>query len=69
MLNFKSFLKEETLLLEKAETADLEADDKGKMHELLLSKHLQPATTLPEHHRSFSDNEDHAGTPEQVHDR
>ena len=69
MLDFKSFLKEETLLLEKAETSDLEADDKGKMHELLLAKHLHPATTLPEHHRSFSDNEDHAGTPEQVHDR
>jgi hypothetical protein len=33
MLDFKSFLKEETLLLEKAETSDLEADDKGKMHE------------------------------------
>lgn len=73
MLNFKSFLKEELLteqlLLEKAETSALEADDKGKLHELLLAKHLHPNTQLPEHHRSFSDNEDHAGTPEQVHDR
>jgi hypothetical protein len=73
MLKFKSFLKEEVLneelLVEAAETASLEADDKGKMHELLLAKHLHPNSTLPEHHRSFSDNEDHAGTPQQVHDR
>lgn len=73
MLNFKSFLKEEflneELLLEAAESASLEADDKGKMHELLLAKHLHPNSTLPEHHRSFSENEDHAGTPQQVHDR
>jgi hypothetical protein len=74
MLNFKSFLKEdlltEELLLEKAETSALEADDKGKLHELLLAK--TPSSkhnTSFEHHRSFSDNEEHAGTPEQVHDR
>lgn len=74
MLNFKSFLKESTLLseemlLEANHTKDVENDDKGKMHELLLAKYLHPDSTLPEHHRSESENEDHAGTPTQVHDR
>lgn len=75
MLNFKSFLKEsvilkeELLLLEANHTKDVENDDKGKMHELLLAKYLHPDKTLPEHHRSESENEEHAGTPQQVHDR
>ena len=72
MLNFKSFLKEETLLIEKerkALSSAVDSDDKGKLHEILLSKHLHPETRLPEHHRSVSENEDHAGTPQQVHDR
>jgi hypothetical protein len=71
MLNFKSFLKEETqkLLIEKALSADVESDDKGKLHELLMCKHLHPESRLPDHHRSESENEDHAGTPVQVHDR
>jgi len=72
MLNFKSFLKEEVLkedLLLEAESSSVDSDDKGKLHELLLAKHLHPQTTLPEHHRSMSDNPDHAGTPEQVHDK
>ena len=68
MLNFKDFIKED-LLIEKALSQDLESDDKGKLHELLLAKYLHPNQTLPEHHRSFSENDEHAGTPEQVHDR
>ena len=64
------FLKEENnLLIERALSQDLESDDKGKLHELLLAKYLHPEQRLPEHHRSFSDNPDHAGTPEQVHDK
>jgi hypothetical protein len=72
MLNFKSFLKEEVLkedLLLEAESSSVESDDKGKLHELLLAKYLHPQEKLPEHHRSFSDNADHAGTPEQVHQK
>jgi len=71
MLKFKSFLKEENqkLLVEKALSADVESDDKGKLHELLMSKYLHPETRLPDHHRSESENEEHAGTPVQVHDR
>jgi hypothetical protein len=72
MLNFKSFLKEELInedLLLEAESSAVESDDKGKLHELLLAKYLHPQEKLPEHHRSFSDNPDHAGTPEQVHDK
>ena len=42
-------------------------DDKGKLHELLLAKHLHPENKLPEHHRSES--EEYSGTPEQVHNR
>lgn len=70
MLNFKTFLKEEILneqLLLEAESSSVESDDKGKLHELLLAKYLHPQEKLPEHHRSLSDNPDHAGTPEQVH--
>ena len=70
MLNFKSFLKEEKqLIVERALSADVESDDKGKLHELLLSKYLHPENRLPDHHRSESENEEHAGTPVQVHDR
>jgi hypothetical protein len=70
MLKFKSFLKEEKqLIVERALSADVESDDKGKLHELLLSKYLHPESRLPDHHRSESENEDHAGTPVQVHDR
>lgn len=70
MLQFKSFLKEEkNLLVERALSQDLESDDKGKLHELLLAKHLHPDQKLPMHHRSESENEEHAGTPEQVHNR
>jgi hypothetical protein len=70
MLKFKSFLKEEQLMLvERALSQDVESDDKGKLHELLMSKHLHPESRLPDHHRSESENEDHAGTPVQVHDR
>ena len=70
MLKFKSFLVEENnLLIERALSQDVESDDKGKLHELLLAKHLHPDTQLPMHHRSESENEDHAGTPQQVHDR
>lgn len=76
MLNFKSFIKEEILLeeedellLEAAASASAANDDKGKLHELLLAKYLHPESRLPDHHRSESENEDHAGTPQQVHDR
>lgn len=52
-----------------AATSGVSSDDKGKMHELLLSKYLHPENRLPDHHRSDSENDDHAGTPVQVHDR
>lgn len=68
MLNFTSFLKEQ-FLVERALSSDVESDDKGKLHELLLAKHLHPNSQLPMHHRSESENEEHAGTPQQVHDR
>ena len=43
MLKFKSFLKEsKEMLIERALSSDVESDDKGKLHELLLAKHLNP---------------------------
>lgn len=63
MFKFKNFL------IEKALSQDVESDDKGKLHELLLAKHLHPNNTLPDHHRSHSENPDYAGTPIQVHDK
>ena len=64
---FKNFIVE-TFLLE-ALSSDVAADDKGKLHELLLAKYLHSEQRLPEHHRSQSENDEHAGTPSQVHDR
>ena len=68
MFRFKSFIS----LYEaksKALSSEVSNDDKGKLHELLLSKHLHPEGKLPEHHRSHSVNSEHAGTPEQVHNK
>jgi hypothetical protein len=71
MLNFSVFL------LEMAAASSSEAsDDKGKLHELLLAKHLNPARdnkgekVLPMHHRAEADiygDESEGGTPDQVH--
>lgn len=64
----KDKFTEENYLSEMAAFSSSEAsDDKGKLHELLLSKHLNPKKKLPEHHRS--ENDEYGGTPEQVHDR
>lgn len=63
MLTFSEFL------LEVAHTKSVSSDDKGKLHELLLAKYLNPKKELPEHHRAESENADHAGTPHQVHDK
>ena len=61
-------------LIEMAAASSSESsDDKGKMHELLLAKYLNPnkdeygEQVLPLHHRSES--EEYGGTPKQVHDR
>lgn len=67
MLNFKSFLSEAKKSL--AHSSKVSNDDKGKLHELLLAKHLSHNNELPLHHRSESENKEHAGTPQQVHDR
>lgn len=68
MLRFKSFLTE-AKKPSQAHTANVSNDDKGKLHELLLAKYLHPKTDLPLHHRSESENPEHAGTPKQVHDK
>lgn len=62
MFGFQEYLTEMA-----AESSSVSSDDKGKLHELLLSKHLNPKKKLPEHHRS--ENEEYGGTPQQVHDR
>lgn len=64
MLNFSEYLLEAKKPSE-AKTAGVESDDKGKLHELLLAKHLHPKNRLPSHWRSKS--EEYGGTPEQVH--
>jgi hypothetical protein len=58
----------EHYLTEMAAASSSESnDDKGKMHELLLAKHLHPAGQLPSHHRA--EHDEYGGTPQQVHDR
>lgn len=73
MLNFKQFISEDILseaaLLEAALSSSVASDDKGKLHELLLAKHMHPEKKLPQHHRAESDNPDYSGTPEQVHNK
>jgi hypothetical protein len=63
MLNFTQHILNEMAAL----SSDVSSDDKGKLHELLLAKHLHPNRQLPQHHRSESD--EYGGTPEQVHNR
>ena len=53
----------------QAASSEVDSDDKGKLNELLLAKYLHPKQRLPDHHRSLSENDDHAGSPQQVHDR
>lgn len=70
----KSFIQFHNNLITEASartsaTSEIASDDKGKLHELLLAKHLHPKGQLPEHHRSLSENPDYAGTPQQVHDK
>jgi hypothetical protein len=81
MLKFKDFLKEE-FLVEDTAGKDTKADDKGKLYEIIKAGYMHPDTKggwhqdpehpdfhLPSHHRSESENPDHAGTPKQVHDK
>ena len=67
MLNFLQYFLSEAKKPSEAKTAEVASDDKGKLHELLLSKHLHPKNKLPSHRRSKS--EDYGGTPEQVHNK
>ena len=68
MLRFNEYLIEMA-----AYSSQEAADDKGKLHELLLAKYLNPRKDqngegiLPSHHRSESD--EYGGTPHQVHDK
>jgi hypothetical protein len=70
--SFKNFLLEEYL---NETVSAVSNDDKGKLHELLLAKHLsadKEEKYLPQHFRAVSEesqNAGHAGTPEEVHDR
>lgn len=69
MLRFNRFSRLTEAKNSQSLSSQLHSDDKGKLFELLLAKHLHPDKLLPSHHRSFSENPDHAGTPEQVHDK
>jgi len=72
MIRFNTYLKEmqlkESFLLEE-ESSGNESDDKGKLHEILLAKHLHPKKELPEHFRSESENPEHSGTAAQVYQK
>ena len=72
MLSFKQFIIFEEYLLEakkqsSASSSSVANDDKGKLHELLLAKHLHKNGELPEHFRS--DSKKYRGTPESIHDK
>jgi hypothetical protein len=67
MLNFSHFLIEMA-----AASSSESSDDKGKLHEILLAKHLNPLGALPLHHRAEADiygDKSEGGTPEQVHNK
>jgi len=64
MFRFLEFLSE-AKKPSQAKSAKTLSDDKGKLHELLLAKHLNPSGKLPSHWRSKS--EEYGGTPTQVH--
>ncbi len=66
MLRFKQYIAENKK--PRSITSKVSNDDKGKLNELLLAYHLN-GKKLPDHFRSESENTDHAGTPQDVHDR
>jgi len=66
MFGFLEFLGE-AKKPSQAKSAGVMSDDKGKLHELLLAKHMNPTGKLPSHWRSKS--EEYGGTPTQVHTR
>jgi hypothetical protein len=73
---FKIFLVGQTLYEEYLLEAEVKSssinDDKGKLHELLLSKYLHPDGQLPSHFRAESEQakeKGHAGTPDAVYKR
>jgi hypothetical protein len=80
----EDILEQEWLLLSEESAGEkVEADDKGKLFEILHTGYMHGGTEekfhpdprksstfkFPEHHRSESENPDHAGTPLQVHDK
>jgi hypothetical protein len=73
MLSYKQYMHylDEARKPSLAATSKVSSDDKGKLFELLLAHHMSHTDDskkrLPSHHRS--ENEDYAGTPQQVHDR
>ena len=81
MLTFTKFLIEQILIAEKraskAATAEVSSDDKGKLHELLLAKHLikhqdpNGEGFLPQHFRAGKDHPNKkikGKSPQEVHD-
>lgn len=67
MLTFKEFDLDQ-YIVEAAASSGVANDDKGKLHELLLAKHLHPSGQLPAAHRAESTT-GAGGTPKEVHDR
>lgn len=75
MIEFKTVYSYVTEMSAKRAGATLSSDDQGKLYELSLARSINNheevgrGDKLPRHHRSYSDNPDHAGTPGQVYDR
>lgn len=72
MHNFKYFA--ENFLTEKkkvsqAKSSNTAADDKGKLHELLLSKHLSPTKELPTHFAAKNKSSGRQSSPTDVHNK
>lgn len=67
MLTFKDFDLEQ-YIAEAAAKPKVDNDDKGKLHELLLAKHLHPNGELPTAHRAETKT-GAGGTPKEVHDK
>lgn len=66
MKSFSQFLEDflyEAKKKSQALSSNVSQDDKGKLHELLLAKHLHPDGTLPSHHRDKNGK-----SPQDVHD-
>lgn len=68
MLRYSMFLVEKKKA-SQAKSSKTDSDDKGKLHELLLAKHLSPTKELPTHFAAKNKSSGRQSSPTDVHNK